>query len=111
MHLTMFLICVFLANLVQYPYVYVVAGKELSLDCTLNGSSLSTSRVSWKHDGKWLHNQTNRSATKVQLILRNVIRQQDGLYQCSVFNLSGQIPSEVVPKDGNVTVFVGGKTG
>ncbi|XP_073239312.1 receptor-type tyrosine-protein phosphatase F-like [Porites lutea] len=93
---------------VQTPYIYVVPGKDLSLDCIVNGSSLSVDRVSWKHDGKWLHNETQRSTSRVRLILRKISRQQDGLYQCGVFKPSGQSSLEAIPKEGNVTVFIGG---
>ena len=102
-------LCVILI-LVQAPVVYVVAetSSPFRLDCIINGSSLSASRVSWKHDRKWLHNQTQRLGTKVQLVLSKVKRQEDGIYQCSVFNVSGLSPGEVIPKDVNVTVLVGG---
>lgn len=93
----------------QTPYVYVVSGKDLSLNCIVNGSSLSVDRVSWKHDGKWLHKETHRwSTSEVRLILRKISRQQDGLYQCGVFKPSGQSLLEAIPKEGNVTVFIGG---
>ena len=92
----------------QTPYVYVVSGKDLSLNCIVNGSSLSVDRVSWKHDGKWLHNETHRSTSEVRLILRKISRQQDGLYQCGVFKPSGQSLLEAIPKEENVTVFIGG---
>ena len=89
--------------------VYVVAGDTLTLDCTVNNTVLSASQVSWKHEGKWLHNQTQRSATKVRLVIKRIKRQQHGLYQCSLSSLSGQSQNAVVAKDANVTVLVGGK--
>lgn len=104
------LICVLFLIKVQAPVVYVVAGKTLTLDCKINGTSLSASLVSWKHEGKWLHNHTQQLGTKVQLVLRQVKRQEDGIYQCSVFNFSGLSSDDVIPKDANVTILVGGIT-
>ncbi len=104
------LICVLFLIKVQAPVVYVVAGKTLRLDCNINGSSLSASLVSWKHEGKWLHNNTvtQQLGTKVRLVLSKVKRQEDGVYQCSVFNFSGLSSDDVIPKDANVTILVGG---
>ena len=89
--------------------VYVVAGKSFSLDCNVNGTILLASRVSWKHEGKWLHNQTQQLGTKVQLDLNKVRRQDDGTYQCSVYNFSGLSPNDDIPNDVNVTIRVVGK--
>ncbi|KAJ7377384.1 hypothetical protein OS493_029744 [Desmophyllum pertusum] len=50
---------------VQAPVVYVVVGKSVSLNCIINGTSFLASRVSWKHEGQWLHNQTRPQGTKV----------------------------------------------
>ena len=89
--------------------LYVVAGKSFSLDCNVNGTILLASRVSWKHEGKWLHNQTQQLGTKVQLDLNKVRRQDDGTYQCSVYNFSGLSPNDDIPNDVNVTMRVVGK--
>ena len=89
--------------------VYVVEGKSFSLDCNVNGTFLLASRVSWKHDGKWLNNQTQQLGTKVQLVLNKVRRQDDGIYQCSVYNFSGLSPNDDIPNDVNVTIQVVGK--
>lgn len=88
--------------------VYVVVGKPFSLDCNVNGTLLWASRVSWKHEGKWLVNQTQQLGTKVQLVLNEVRRQDGGIYQCSVYNLSGLSPNDDIPNDVNVTILVGG---
>ena len=89
--------------------VYVVAGKSFSLDCNVNGTMLLASQVSWKHEGKWLHSQTQQLGKKVQLDLKNVRRQDNGTYQCSVYNFSGLNPNDDVPNDVNVTMLVLGK--
>lgn len=89
--------------------VYVVAGKSFSLDCNVNGTFLMASRVSWKHEGKWLHNQTQQLGTKVQLDLNKVRSQDNGTYQCSVYNFSGLSPIDDIPNDVNVTMLVLGK--
>jgi len=88
---------------------YVVAGKSFSLDCNVNGTFLLASRVSWKHEGKWLHNQAQQSGTKVQLVLNKIRLQDDGIYQCSVYNFSGLSPNDDIPNDVNVTMVVVGK--
>lgn len=88
--------------------VYVVAGKSFSLDCIVNGTLRLASRVNWKHEGKWLHNQTQQLGTKVQLVLNDVRRRDDGIYQCSVYNFSGLSPNDDIPKDVNVTMLVVG---
>ena len=88
--------------------VYVVAGKSFTFDCNVNGTFSLASRVSWKHEGKWLYNQTQQLGTKVQLVLNEVRRQDDGIYQCSVYNFSGLSPNDEIPNDVNVTVLVGG---
>ena len=91
------------------PVVYVVAGKSFSLDCNVNGTFLLASQVSWKHEGKWLHSQTQQLGKKVQLDLKRVRRQDNGTYQCSVYNFSGLNPNDDVPNDVNVTMLVLGK--
>lgn len=88
--------------------VYAVAGKSFSLDCIVNGTLRLDSRVSWKREGKWLHNQTQQLGTKVQLVLNDVRRRDDGIYQCSVYNFSGLSPNDDIPNDVNVTMLVGG---
>ena len=93
----------------QAPVKYVVAGRTLSLDCEVNSTTLSAGRVSWKHEGKWLHNLTRRLGTKVRLIITRITPQQHGIYQCSVFNVSKESQDEDFPHDANVTVLVGGR--
>ena len=94
--------------LVQAPVTYFVAGRTLSLDCEVNSTALSVDQVSWKHEGKWLHNLTRRLGSNVQLIIARITPQQHGIYQCSVFNLSKESQSEDIPHDANVTILVGG---
>lgn len=89
--------------------VYVVAEKSFSLDCNVNGTFLLASRVSWKHEGKWLHSQTQQSGTNVLLVFNKVRHQDDGIYQCSVYNYSGLSPNDNIPNDVNVTMQVIGE--
>ncbi|XP_068710871.1 uncharacterized protein [Montipora foliosa] len=89
---------------VQAPVTYVVAGKDLSLDCEINGTSLPSSQVSWKHEGAWLHNLTRRVGRKLQLVIPGITSEQYGIYQCGVFNFSSL---NDYPLDANVTVLVG----
>ncbi|PFX30228.1 uncharacterized protein LOC111323830 isoform X2 [Stylophora pistillata] len=93
---------------VPAPQKYLKEGKTLKLSCKIHGRPLFVSRVSWKHNGDWLHNQTKQEVGAVKLILTKVTRHQEGIYQCGVYNSSGLSPSEAIPADANVTLFVGG---
>ena len=87
--------------------VYVVSGKDLTLNCEINGTSILTDQVSWKHEGVWLHNLTHRVDRKLQLVIPRISEQQHGVYQCSVFNFSKESVNHL-PRDANVTVLIGG---
>ena len=95
---------------VQAPVVYGVVGTPLTIVCTVNETVIVAGQVSWKHNGKWLHNQTVRELGRVILKFKSVKHLDSGIYQCGVYDSTGQgnAHKKPIPKAKNVSLLVGG---